>query len=193
MVSLCLHPGGMSAIGRWLRRLGDDTTGRGNGDLWFDPGGVAEGVMMVSTYLSLHYHLVFATKGRQPFIDPVWRARLHEYLGGTITGLGGISQGVGGVADHVHLLVALKATHSLADVMRELKKASSVWVHEQIGLSIFAWQEGYAAFTVSATAREAVRQYIAHQEEHHRAKSYREELMEMLERAGIEYDPKYLD
>lgn len=148
---------------------------------------------MSSTYLSLHYHLVFGTKNREPFIDAEWRTRLHEYLGGTIAGLGGFPQGVGGVDDHVHLLVGLKATHCLADVLRELKKASSVWVHEQIGLASFAWQEGYAAFTVGATARGSVRQYIAHQEEHHRAKSFREEVVEMLERAGIEYDPKYLD
>lgn len=148
---------------------------------------------MSSTYLSLHYHLVFGTKNREPVIAPEWRARLHEYLGGTISGLGGFPQGVGGVDDHVHLLVGLRATHTLADVLRELKKASSVWVHEQIGLCSFAWQEGYAAFTVGATARPAVREYITNQEEHHRAKSYREELIEMLERAGIEYDPKYLD
>jgi REP element-mobilizing transposase RayT len=146
---------------------------------------------MSSTYLSLHYHLVFSTKNRQPLIDAAWRARLHEYLGGTIAGLGGFPQGIGGVADHVHLLVGLKATHCLADVLRELKKASSIWVHEQIGLAAFAWQEGYAAFTVSATARAAVRHYIANQEEHHRTKTYREELIEMLERAGVEYDPKY--
>jgi putative transposase len=107
--------------------------------------------------------------------------------------LGGFSQGVGGVADHVHLLVGLKATHCLADFMRELKKASSVWVHEQIGEPGFAWQEGYAAFTVSPTARGAVREYIANQESHHRARSYQEELVEMLERAGIEYDPRYLE
>jgi hypothetical protein len=136
---------------------------------------------------------MFSTKGRQPFIDAAWRARLHEYLGGTIAGLGGFSQGVGGMVDHVHLLVGLKATHCLADVLRELKKASSVWVHEEIGERGFAWQEGYAAFTVSATARAAVREYVANQEEHHRKKTYREELIEMLERAGVEYDPKYLD
>ncbi len=148
---------------------------------------------MGSTYLSLHYHLVFGTKNRQPFIAADWRSRLHEYLGGTISGLGGFSQGVGGVADHVHLLVGLKATHCVADVLRELKKASSVWVHEQIGVPTFAWQEGYAAFTVSATARGGVQRYIAGQETHHRKKSFREELIEMLEMAGIEYDPKYLD
>ncbi len=114
---------------------------------------------MASTYLSLHYHLVFATKNREAVIASEWRPRLHEYLGGIISGLAGFSQGVGGVADHVHLLVGLKATHCLADVMRELKKASSVWVHEQIGLQTFAWQEGYAAFTVSAPTRAAVQQF----------------------------------
>lgn len=148
---------------------------------------------MGSTYLSLYYHLVFATKNRVPIIAPDWRPRLHEYLGGTIKGLGGVSEGVGGVADHVHLLVRLRATHCLADVLRELKKASSAWVHETIGLRTFQWQDGYAAFTVSATARDGVRGYIAHQEEHHAATSSRDELIELLAKAGIEYDPRYLD
>ena len=148
---------------------------------------------MGSTYLSLHYHLVFGTKNREPIIAPEWRPRLHEYLGGTINGLGGVSQGVGGVVDHVHLLASLRATHCLADVVRELKKASSAWVHEQIEFRPFSWQDGYAAFTVSATARDPVRRYIANQEEHHAATSSRDELIEMLGRAGIEYDPRYLD
>lgn len=148
---------------------------------------------MPSTYLSLHYHLVFGTKNREPLVAPAWRSRLHDYLGGTIRGLGGFPEGVGGTADHVHLLVGLKATHCLADVMRELKKASSAWVHEEVGVPAFAWQEGYAAFTISATSREALRQYIAKQEEHHRVKTFREEVVEMLDKAGIEYDPKYLD
>jgi len=148
---------------------------------------------MPSTYLSLHYHIVFATKNREPIIELAWRPRLHEYMGGTISGLGGFPEGVGGVADHVHLLVGLKATHCLADVVRELKKAASLWLHEELGIEPFAWQEGYAAFTVSPTARPSVQWYIAHQEEHHRAKSYREELIEMLARAGVEYDPRYLD
>ena len=120
-------------------------------------------------------------------------SRLFKYLSGTIDGLGGISQGVGGVADHVHLLVGLKATHFLADFMRELKKSASLWIHEKIGEKSFAWQEGYAAFTVSATVRESVQAYIARQEEHHRRQSFREELMEFLERSGVEYDLQYLD
>ena len=148
---------------------------------------------MASTYLSLHYHLVFSTKNREPWIDTAWRPRLHEYLGGTLHGLGGFPEGIGGVADHVHILVGLKATHCLADVMRELKKAATVWVREEIGIRPFAWQDGYAAFTVSATSRVAVRGYIANQEEHHRVKPFREELLEMLNKAGIEFDPRYFD
>jgi len=77
--------------------------------------------------------------------------------------------------------------------MRELKKAASVWVHDEIGRRGFAWQEGYAAFTVSASARDAVKNYILNQEKHHRTKSFREELIEMLEKADVEFDPRYLD
>jgi len=148
---------------------------------------------MASTFLSLHYHLVFSTKDRYPFIQPQWHERLFEYLGGTIKGLGGFPQAVGGVADHVHLLVGLKATHCLADFMRELKKVSSIWVHQELNLGTFAWQEGYAAFTVSASSRAGVKRYISNQPEHHRKKTFREELVEMLGKAGVAYESKYLD
>ena len=147
----------------------------------------------MSTFLSLHYHLVFSTKNRAPFIKPSWIERLHEYLSGTVVGLAGFPQGTGGVADHVHLLVGLKATHCLADFVRELKKTSSVWAHEQIGERDFAWQEGYAAFTVGATARDAVKHYIANQAERDRTKPFREELIEMLRRAEIELEERFLD
>ncbi len=147
----------------------------------------------MSTYLSLHYHIVFSTKNRDRFIAPEWRDRLHEYMGGVVNGLDGVTQGVGGTNDHVHLLVGLKATHCLSDFMRELKKASSNWVRDTINQRSFAWQEGYAALTVSATARKSVQGYIAKQEEHHRVKSFREELVQFLKKAGVEYDPKYLE
>ncbi len=148
---------------------------------------------MSSTYLSLHYHLVFSVKHRAPLIAAPLGARLHEYLGGTIRGLGGFPQGVGGVADHVHLLVGLKATHCLADFMCELKKASSIWMHEKAALTEFTWQEGYAAFTVGATSREGVQRYIANQGEHHRVKSFREELIELLQKADVPFKERYLE
>jgi putative transposase len=147
----------------------------------------------MSTYLSLHYHLVFSTKRREPLIAESWIARLHKYLGGTVKGLGGLPQGVGGVADHVHLLVGLKATHCLADFVRELKKASSAWVHDEIQAKAFGWQDGYAAFTVSATSRSRVKSYIANQATHHRRKSFRDELVELLRKAEVDFDERFLD
>jgi REP element-mobilizing transposase RayT len=148
---------------------------------------------MSSTYLSLHYHLVFLTKDRQPIIATAWRAKLHGYLRGTVEGLGGQCEIVGGTADHVHLLVRLRATHTLADFMRELKRASSSWAHTDMSQPEFAWQEGYAAFTVSASAADEVRRYIENQEEHHRQRSFREELVIMLQRSGVKFDERYLD
>ena len=97
------------------------------------------------------------------------------------------------MADHVHLMVGLKATHCLADFMGDLKKASSAWVHDEVGMRPFTWQEGYAAFTVSPSARAAVQRYIANQETHHRRKPFREEFVELLEKAGVDCDPRYPD
>jgi REP element-mobilizing transposase RayT len=149
---------------------------------------------MASTYLSLHYHIVFGTKDRIPFIDASWRPKIHEYMGGVIKGLGGVPEKIGGVADHVHVLVGLKSTHCLADFVRELKKASTSWIHAQtVRGETFTWQGGYAAFTVSATSLEAVRDYITKQEDHHRVRTFHEEFVAMLEKAGISYDAKSLD
>jgi REP element-mobilizing transposase RayT len=93
---------------------------------------------MPSTFLSLHYHVVFSTNQREPSLGAEWRSRLHEYMGGVVRGLGARSEMVGGTSDHVHLLFELRATHTLADFMRELKKASSMWVHDEIPLRTFA-------------------------------------------------------
>ena len=145
------------------------------------------------SYISMHAHIVFATKQRKPFIQDVWKLRLHKYFGGTITGLDAVPQAIGGVDDHIHLLVGFKSTHRLSEFMQALKKSTSAWVHKEIGLSEFAWQEGYGAFSVSPTSRPSVINYIGNQVEHHRKKSYLEEFMGLLDKAGIEYDPKYLE
>jgi putative transposase len=91
------------------------------------------------------------------------------------------------------LLFGLKATARLSDFMRELKKASSVWMRDVAGVRDFAWQESYAGFTISATARAAVADYIANQAEHHRKRSFIEELTAMLNKAEVPYDERYLD
>ena len=147
---------------------------------------------MPSTHLSLHFHVVFSAKDRHPFFDEAWRPRLHEYLGGLVRTAEGVAEAVGGTADHVHLLLGLKATHTLAAIVQDIKQTSSRWIHETIGVKNFAWQAGYGAFTVSPASREAVRSYIARQAEHHRAKTFQEEYLEFLKKSGVEYDERYL-
>ena len=147
---------------------------------------------MSSTHLSLHYHLIFGTKDHEPLIAPTWRSRLHAYMGGILSSLDVVPEIVGGVEDHIHILAGLRATHCLADVLREMKSSSSRWVHEEIHLPTFAWQEGYGAFTVSASQCETVRRYIAGQEEHHRTRTFKEEYLEFLQKSGVIFDPRYL-
>jgi putative transposase len=147
---------------------------------------------MPSTHLSLHYHLIFSTKDRVPHMHKDWRGRLHAYLGGIVNDLGGVPEKINGVEDHVHLLIGLRATHCLADVLKDIKAGSSRWVHLELKLPSFAWQEGYGAFTVSASQLEAVKDYIERQEEHHQKKTFQEEYVELLEKYGVEYNEKYL-
>jgi REP element-mobilizing transposase RayT len=150
---------------------------------------------MPSTYTALHYHVIFATKNREPCIGGDWRGDLHAYVGGILKGMEAHPLGVGGVADHVHVLVSMRPTVCLSDCVRELKKSATAWVRERYPQfqRRFQWQEGYSAFTVSASAREPVRRYIERQEEHHRKKTFSEELQEFLERSGVAYDPRYMD
>jgi REP element-mobilizing transposase RayT len=147
---------------------------------------------MPSTHLSLHYHVVFSTKSREPVIAQTWREPLHAYLGRVIGNVDAVPEIVGGTADHVHLLLGLRATHSLAEVVRRVKAVSSGWVHEEIKVPAFAWQEGYGAFTVSSSQRRTVYDYISRQEEHHRRRTFQEEYLELLQRSGVEYDERYL-
>ena len=134
-------------------------------------------------------HCVFSTKDRADTIpDPL---ALGRYFGGVAREKKIPLVIAGGTRNHVHLLIALPAALPLATAVQELKGNSSRWLN--LHGSDFAWQEGYAAFTVSAPARGAVQKYIANQERHHQTRSFREELIDMLTEAGIEYDPKYLD
>jgi len=98
---------------------------------------------------------------------------------------------VGGVEDHVHILASLRPVHCIADVFRDLKKESSTWAKGNFDRR-FTWQDGYAAFTVSPTSTDSVRRYIATQDAHHSKHSFVDELRELLNAAGIEFDEKYL-
>ena len=147
---------------------------------------------MASTHLSLHYHVVFSTHERQPFIAAAWREELHRYLGGCIKTMGGVPEEIGGIADHVHLLIGLRATRSVADIIRDLKTASSKWIHDTRHQATFAWQEGYGAFTVSRRDIDGVRDYVRRQAEHHRRRSFQDEYVALLNAHDITFEHRYL-
>lgn len=147
---------------------------------------------MPSTHTSLHYHLVFSTKDRRPSLRPEIRERVHGYLGGVVRGLGGVPLEIGGTADHVHLLVGLKAVHAVADVLRTLKGDSSKWIHDELHAPDVGWQEGYGAFTVSRWDVDRIREYVRAQEDHHHTRSFQEEYRALLIESGIEFDERYL-
>jgi putative transposase len=88
--------------------------------------------------------------------------------------------------------VGLRATHSLAPLMKDIKQTSSRWIHETVDIKNFAWQPGHGAFTVSVSNRDAVKKYIANQVEHHRTKTFQDEYVTLLKKHGVEYDEKYL-
>lgn len=146
---------------------------------------------MPSTHTSIHFHLVFSTKERAKLITKELQNELYAYLGGIVKNLGGVALAIGGVEDHVHLLVGLTASHRLDYFLRELKASSSAWVRREKNPK-FAWQNGYGAFAVSAGNLQNVRRYINNQIEHHKGKDFQAEYVELLERADIDYDPKYL-
>jgi len=147
---------------------------------------------MPSTHAALFYHCVFSTKNRERWFAEDFQPKLHVYLGGSVNQLNAQSLIVGGVEDHVHLLFSMKTTENVADLIRQLKAVSSGWIKAELGRSVFAWQEGYGAFTVSVPDIEKVRRYIANQSKHHRNKSFQEEYLEMLQRAKVDYDPRFL-
>ena len=148
---------------------------------------------MSDSYTNLLYHIVFSTKDRQPLITDAYESRLHDYIGGTIRNLGGISLGINGTEDHVHVLAKLRPDKAVSDVLRDLKANASGWMHDVFPeLKDFSWQRGYGAFTVSASNVAKVRDYIARQKEHHQKKTFRDEFIEFLKANGIEYDEKYI-
>lgn len=148
---------------------------------------------MPSTYSNLIYHIVFATKHRAPSIEADWMDRLHRYIAGTVNAMGGRALEVGGVSDHVHLLAVLRPSHCLADVVRDVKKESSKFIHRDLARPTFAWQEGYGAFTEGEARVAALRRYIQSQAAHHRTESARDELLRLCRDAGVKVDMRFFE
>lgn len=142
----------------------------------------------------VYIHLVFSTKDRRPLLrDKPTRDALHAYLGGISKQLDCAPIQIGGVEDHIHLLARFGRTVTQAEWVKELKRVSNLWLKERSrDFADFEWQGGYAAFSVSQSNLEPVKQYIASQEEHHRKVGFQDELRTLLKRHEIEWDEKYV-
>jgi REP element-mobilizing transposase RayT len=148
---------------------------------------------MPSTYTNLLYHIIFSTKQRQRLITNDFKEELYRYIGGIIRAEVGIQIEIGGIEDHVHILAKFKPVVAVSQMLAKIKANSSKWINETKKIATrFSWQEGFAAFSVSESQVPTVREYIRNQEEHHRRQSFQDELLALLERHGIEYDPRYL-
>ena len=139
------------------------------------------------SYTNFLYHIVFGTKGRLPLITNELKPRLHEYIGGTVKGLGGIAFEVNGMNDHVHILAKVPPTVKFSDFMRSFKANTSKWTNEQTN-GKFAWQRRYGTFTVSESQFEIDRNYIRKQEEHHKKFDFKQEFESLLTANKIEID-----
>ena len=149
--------------------------------------------VMSKSYTNLLYHIVFSTKERQPIITADYQSRLYDYIGGVIRGQGGISLGINGMEDYVHVLAKLRPDKALSDVLRDLKSNASAWMRDVFpAIKDFSWQNGYGAFTVSASQVAKVQDYISRQEEHHRKRTFKDEFVRLLRVNGIDYDERYL-
>lgn len=143
---------------------------------------------MPHTFTRLLYHIVFSTKERLPLLQGEWAARMHAYLGGIVGNLKGSPIEIGGVADHVHLFIQMPPTITISETVNKVKSNSSRWLNEQAGYrDKFAWQEGYAAFTVSENRFEETIDYIRRHEAHHKPRGFVDELREFLQRNGMSF------
>jgi REP-associated tyrosine transposase len=148
---------------------------------------------MSHAYVSNLMHCTFSTKDRYPLINSELESRLWPYFGGIARDNRMKALAIGGTPDHIHALLSLPGMMSFAKAIQLLKGGSSKWIHDTFAeQNKFGWQEGYGAFSVSASQVDKTIAYINNQKEHHRRRTFREEFLELLKKHGIEYDARYI-
>ena len=148
---------------------------------------------MPGTYSQILLHAVFSTKRRASIITLEIQPRLYDYIGGIVRAQKGVVYALGGMSDHLHILLRWRTDAAISDLMRTVKARSSVWIHRTYpDYAAFAWQEGYAVFSVSKSAEPYVKSYIEHQAEHHKKRDFQEELLARLRANGVDFDARYV-
>ncbi|HKW27574.1 MAG TPA: IS200/IS605 family transposase [Terriglobales bacterium] len=144
---------------------------------------------MSHSYPNILVHCVFSTRERRPIIPHDLQSKLWHYVAGIAKNHWASVLECGGTTNHLHVLLVLPSDMPLSKAVQILKANSSRWLGEH-GID-FAWQEGYAAFSVSASQLASVREYIQNQAAHHQHRNIEEEFIALLRKSGIAYDPKH--
>ena len=148
---------------------------------------------MANTYSQIYLQVLFAVKGRKSLIQSEWKDELYKYICGIVNGKKEKVYAIGGVSDHIHILISIKPSSIISDLVRDIKCNSSKWINErQYVNGKFQWQEGFGAFSYTHWHLDIIINYINNQEEHHKKKSFKNEYLEFLDKFHIEYDEKYL-
>lgn len=148
---------------------------------------------MANTYTQIHIQAVFCVQNRESLIRPDWKDDLYKYITGIVQNNDHKLLIINGMPDHIHLLVGLRPSQSLADLMKQVKEDSSKWINQKkLSRGRFSWQSGYGAFSYSKSEIPTIIRYIENQQTHHQSKSFLEEYQEMLEEFGIDYDRRFL-
>jgi putative transposase len=148
---------------------------------------------MANTYLQIYVHFVFAVKGRANLIPPKHQEELNKYITGITTNKQQKLLAIGGMPDHLHVFVGMNHGGSISDLVRDLKANSAKFINAQRWFSgKFAWQEGFGGFSYSHSQLHQVIQYILHQPEHRRQRSFKEEYLTFLQQFAIPYDERYV-
>jgi len=145
---------------------------------------------MAHSFTCVYVHIIFSTKERRPLIAKDRQGKLWRYLGGILKNHGMKSAAIGGMPDHVHVLASLSSEVAVAKAVNLLKSNSSKWMREHE--PAFGWQEGYAAFSVSASAVDSVVEYIQNQAQHHKKRDFKQEYLALLKKHGVAYDPRWV-
>ncbi|HEY1039110.1 MAG TPA: IS200/IS605 family transposase [Bacteroidia bacterium] len=148
---------------------------------------------MPNTYTQIHLQFVFVVKYRSNLIKSSWKDELYKYITGTIQHYGHKLLAINGMPDHIHVLVGMRPTQSVSDLLQDIKGSSSKWINEKrFSNSKFEWQEGYGAFSYSPSHVDNVINYINNQEKHHQTKSFRDEYLQLLKDQNIKYNERYI-
>lgn len=147
----------------------------------------------MSSYKQIFYQIVFGTKNREATIAEAHCEDLYKYIWGIIKEKNCKLYRVNGIEDHIHIFSDLHPSISLADYVKDIKVASSIWMKETGYFPDFAgWQVGYGAFTYSIRDKDIIIEYVKNQKEHHKKKNFYDEYKRLLKENGIEFDEKYL-